>query len=170
MFILLSILLCLYLTSCCVSHLQPGIPYVTENMRVQSDFNISICTTFQSYHIHTMFLQNNANSTSAAIRLQESFMKEFGLTYEQSSCEFLPNDPNNLDPSTTMCVFEVQYQPAGPFVTAQTTFFIPKADYEKAVSFTMKQRGLLDVMVHPNTGCGVEDHIIHPVWGGRSHN
>ena len=155
---------CLNILNFLEAHEQPGLRYLVRNEILSSkQQSNNICLNFQSYHIHVMFLQNNQNSTKEALDLQNKFMKEFSLS-DENLCQFLPSDPSS---SSSMCIFEVQYSPSGPFVTAQTTYFIPIADYETAVSFTLKNRGSLDVFVHPNTGCGFEDHIQHSLWSGN---
>lgn len=65
------------------AHLHPGMQALDQETCTSS------IPPFQSYHIHTLFWQNNVNSTKAAERLQEHFMAEFGLTYEQNSCKVL---------------------------------------------------------------------------------
>ena len=80
-------------------------------------------------------------------------------------CAFTPSDPQpNYN---EICVFDIHYAPSGPFVTAQSTYFIPISEYERAVSWTMANRRGLDVFVHPNTGCGIQDHVMHSLWGGN---
>ena len=80
MFILFVSLVALFsYAECHVSNIG-GVPTLTED----------ICTTsippFQSYHIHTLFWQNNANSTHMAEKLLDGFMNSFGLTMEENSC------------------------------------------------------------------------------------
>lgn len=82
--------------SVAAGHPQPGVRSLGEEA----------CMTlppFQSYHIHTLFWQNNANSTKAAEKLQADFMTAFGLTYEANSCKYSPGDLRE----TEMCVFGV---------------------------------------------------------------
>lgn len=117
-----------------------------------------------SYHIHVLFWQNNVNSTKAAIALQDSFLTNFGLTRENNTCAFEPGD----DPvDASLCAFTTDYAPAGPFLTAQTAIYVPVADYERTVSWTVQRRGILDVFVHPNSGCVVDDHLHSGVWSGQ---
>ena len=118
----------------------------------------------QSYHIHVLFWQNNVNSTKAAILLQDNFLTKFGLTRENNTCAFEPGD----DPADgSLCVFTTDYVPAGPFLTAQTAIYVPIADYERTVSWTVQRRSILDVFVHPNSGCTVDDHLHSGVWSGQ---
>jgi aromatic ring-cleaving dioxygenase len=117
-----------------------------------------------SYHIHVMFWQNNANSTKAAEHLQDDFLKHFNMTRENNLCPFAPGDDA---PDAAMCVFPTDYEAAGPFLTAQTALFIPISEYERTVSWTVQRRGTLDVFIHPNSGCGLEDHIHYGLWAGH---
>ena len=61
----------------------------------------------------------------------------------------------------------MDYQAAGPFVTAQTASFIPIEYFTEAASWMMQHRGALDIFVHPNSGCSLQDHIHHGLWGGN---
>jgi hypothetical protein len=118
----------------------------------------------QSYHIHVLFWQNNANSTNSAINLQDEFMSHFNLSRDNDACPFEPGD---TAPTSPMCVFGTDYEAAGPFLTAQTALFIPIADFERTVSWTVQRRGSLDVFVHPNSGCGIQDHLNYGLWAGN---
>ena len=117
----------------------------------------------QSYHIHVLFPPSNALATNAAMDLQRQFMTAFDLT-SAGNCTMSAGDPA---PNATMCAFEVDWEPAGPFLTAQYSFFVPVTQYEAAVSWIVRHRGKLDVLVHPNSGCEVEDHTAWALWAGR---
>lgn len=118
---------------------------------------------FQSYHIHVLFWGNNANSTAAAESLRKQFMEEYSLTDEANGCKYNPGDLQETD----LCMFETDYGAAGPFLTAQWAAFVPISLYESAVSWTLRHKGRLDVLVHPNSGCGIQDHVMHALWGGN---
>ena len=100
---------------------------------------------------------------TAAISLQDDFLKQFNLTRESNTCPFAPGD---VQPNSPMCVFPTDYTAAGPFVTAQTALFIPVADYQSTVSWIAPRRGSLDVFVHPNSGCSLNDHLHDAFWSG----
>ena len=117
----------------------------------------------QSYHIHVLFPPSNAQATNAAMDLQRRFISDFDLT-SAGNCSMSAGDPA---PNATMCAFEVDWEPAGPFLTAQYSFFVPVARYEAAVSWVLRHRGALDVLVHPNSGCEVEDHTAWALWAGH---
>lgn len=63
--------------------------------------------------------------------------------------------------------FQTDYVPAGPFVTAQTALFVPVSMLESALSWMVQHRGKLDVFIHPNSGCMIQDHIVHGIWAGN---
>jgi DOPA 4,5-dioxygenase len=118
---------------------------------------------FQSYHIHILFWTNNKKSIEMAENLLLKFMDRFSLTSEKNMCKF---GPGNLE-ETDMCVFETDYAAAGPFLTAQTAVFVPISMYEEAMAWMIKYKGVLDMFAHPNSGCGLMDHVSHGLWAGN---
>ena len=117
----------------------------------------------QSWHIHVLFPPSDAARTAAALRLQQQFIEAFGLR-GRANCTMSAGDPA---PHARMCAFEVDWLPAGPFLTAQYSFFVPSQNLTAAVAWTLRHRGDLDVLVHPNSGCEVEDHTAWALWGGQ---
>ena len=139
-----------------VSHMQPGLKLSDED-----------CTNsippFQSYHIHSLFWTNNADSIAAAENLLGKFMVQYNLTAAENTCKYNPGDLKETD----LCVFTTDYEAAGPFLTAQTSVFVPPSMLEDAMGFMVKHKGKLDLLVHPNSGCGIQDHIAHALWAGN---
>ena len=117
-----------------------------------------------SYHIHVMIWQNNAVQTAKTMDFQRRFMEHFDLL-DKENCTFGAGD--TAPEQKTICTFEVDWEPAGPFFTAQYSWFIPKADYERATAWTKQNRDDLDVLIHPNSGCMVEDHTDWAIWAGK---
>ena len=66
-----------------------------------------------------------------------------------------------------ICAFEIDWKPAGPFWTAQYSWFVPVEKLTDAVAWVVRHKGDLDVLVHPNSGCEVEDHTSWAMWGGN---
>eukprot|EP01115_Flamella_aegyptia_P008903 TRINITY_DN37290_c0_g1_i1.p1 TRINITY_DN37290_c0_g1~~TRINITY_DN37290_c0_g1_i1.p1 ORF type:complete len:109 (-),score=32.65 TRINITY_DN37290_c0_g1_i1:25-351(-) len=80
-------------------------------------------------------------------------------------------------------MFKVEYEPDGPFVTAQWAAFIPLERFQETVSWIIQRRQVkgiinaaggpgvprpdLDVFIHPNSGCEYEDHGKWPMWAGQ---
>ena len=117
-----------------------------------------------SYHIHVLFMAASADSTARALALRTRFMETFDLL-QTPNCTFEAGDPQPQ--RTDMCPYEIDWDPAGPFPTAQYSFFVPKAHFGPTVRWIMNHRDSLDVLVHPNSGCEVEDHVVWPLWGGQ---
>ena len=116
-----------------------------------------------SYHIHVLF-PSDAAKVREALALQLGFMEAFSLIGEPN-CTMSAGDPAPL--VKEMCAFEIDWAPAGPFLTAQYSFFVPSLQLTKAMAWTVRHRGTLDVLVHPNSGCEVEDHTRWAMWGGN---
>ena len=125
------------------------------------------CTTqnipLESYHIHILFPASDANKTNAALELQLEFMQEFNLVGKHN-CTMHAGDPAPL--VNDLCAFEIDWEPAGPFPTAQYSFFVPRAWLTKTTTWMVEHRGNLDMLVHPNSGCEVEDHAQWGFWSG----
>jgi aromatic ring-cleaving dioxygenase len=117
-----------------------------------------------SYHIHVLFPPSDAAKVREALALQLGFMEAFSLIGEPN-CTMSAGDPAPL--AKEMCAFEIDWAPAGPFLTAQYSFFVPSLQLTKAMAWTVRHRGTLDVLVHPNSGCEVEDHTRWAMWGGN---
>ena len=115
---------------------------------------------FLSYHIHVLYWQNSPQHVRGAMALQADAVKYFGF-------DLVPNC-TDLFHNPQPCMFSPDWEPAGPFTTAQYSFWIPVEAIWKYVPFFMQRRGEYDVMVHPNSGCELEDHTLWPLWGGRS--
>ncbi len=116
-----------------------------------------------SYHIHILFWQSNNQSVTNAMNLRSAFMSEFGLV-DGTPCD----DSNVTHPPTTLCAFEPDYPtPAPPFLTCEWAIFVPPSDYGRTVQWITQRRGNLDLFVHPNSGCEIEDHTLWPLWGGK---
>ena len=93
---------------------------------------------FLSYHIHALFWQTNPKSTAAALTFQREFLAAWNVS---ENCTFAAGDPQ---PSRiNMCAYEVDYEPVGPFLTAQLSFFVPIGWYERTVAWSMYVCSLL---------------------------
>jgi len=118
-----------------------------------------------SYHIHIMFWASDREHTAGALELRERFMDYFNI--RERECSQCHETSSGLAVNLSMCTFEVHYAPAGPFVTAQYSFFIPVEDLSRTTNWMAMNRGPYDMMVHPNTGCVVLDHSDWAYWGGN---
>ena len=99
------------------------------------------------------------------MELRDQFINAFDLGNNAHNCTIDAGDPA---PNSPMCVFEVDWEPAGPFVTAQYSFFIPKDDLQRTQQWMMQNHGNYDVLIHPNSGCETFDHTIWAMWAGKA--
>ena len=119
---------------------------------------------FVSYHIHVLFWQNSQPNVDGAMAVRDAFINAFDLGNDAHNCTIDAGDPA---PNAAMCVFEVDWLPAGPFVTAQYSFFIPKEDLQKTQQWIAQNHAGYDVLIHPNSGCETYDHTIWAMWAGK---
>lgn len=119
---------------------------------------------FQSFHLHVMFQTHNNDSATGfdnAMRFREQFMQVFNMTDDPSSlCQ---DDFVNLGP----CMFPVYTHQYGPFPVPQWAVFFHPDLFTPISMWAMQNRGLFDILIHPNSGYEFEDHALWPVWGGN---
>lgn len=66
-----------------------------------------------------------------------------------------------------MCV-AAAWGPDGPFPTAEYSFFIPPPDLPATMNFLVQHRtGVLDILLHPNSGCEIYDHMEWAFFSGQ---
>jgi len=118
---------------------------------------------FRSYHIHVLFWGAKQEEVTAALALRTEFISIFNIN-ESAPCD----DSHTLDPPNYLCVWspEIALESGSPFLTAMWASFIPKQYFATTVPWIMQHRSIFDVLVHPNSGCEIEDHRDWPVWGG----
>eukprot|EP01147_Barroeca_monosierra_P005279 gene5279-7056_t len=119
-----------------------------------------------SYHIHILFMATNTDQVNRAMQLQHDFAKHFQVPIgKDKNCTFPPGDPHPQQKG--ICAYPTSWEPEGPFPTAQYSFFIPQAHYTETVQWVLQRRNGLDLLVHPNSGCELQDHSDWAMWGGR---
>jgi aromatic ring-cleaving dioxygenase len=113
-----------------------------------------------SWHFHVIYWQHVEEHKKGAYELRDKFMAAWASK--------LTKPCKDRFHQYYICMIEPDYEPYGPFITAQwSVFFLPK-DFDTVVPWIMQHRGNYDVMVHPNTGCELEDHSDWAFWGGNS--
>jgi len=115
-----------------------------------------------SWHIHVVYNDKQEKIKKQALMLLEKFKETF-----QSE---LGAPCTGLFHQNRLCVFEPE-QAAGPFPVADWSIFVPVDHFASKVPWFMQNRvsnGIsLDVLVHPNSGCEIEDHSWWSMWGGE---
>jgi hypothetical protein len=108
-------------------------------------------------------------------RFYDAFIKQFKKLfgpqvppYEAHQCPFGPNYGSNS--WTTICSLEGPYQEhsvgvtGGPWDGPQRAFFIPPHHIDETWKWSQENKGLMDVLKHPNTGCMHDDHSKRALW------
>lgn len=131
-------------------------PHINRN---ETCFNPSPVKIY-SYHVHLLHWQHNLNHTAGALKVRENFIQAFNSTLGAICEDDFHNDH--------MCMFEPDPQPIGPFTTAQWAVFILPEHFSQVVPWFMQNREGYDILVHPNTGCELEDHSWWALWGGKA--
>ena len=154
------ICICIYLV---ITYAHPD-PNPMYNAKCENPNNI----TFYSYHIHILFWQQNNASYTNALQLKSEFIKAFDVN-ESADCNDL-NSTHNENPP--LCIVDFDYpEPACPFLTSEWAAFIPSDDiFAKTVPWMMVNHAkydMIDVMVHPNSGCEIYDHRDWMFWMGN---
>jgi len=116
--------------------------------------------TFYSYHIHTYFLQANANVTAYAVSLRNEFIAEFKPIPCAGSCDtWCPE----------ICVWELNMGPRGPHPIGSWGVYLPTKYFDTAVPWFMSRHNNnqnIYHLVHPNSGYPIIDHTEYPLWIG----
>ncbi len=75
------------------------------------------------------------------------------------------SDPFNAG-DMELCPFEVSWVADGPFPTAEFSFYIPPSNLSMTLNYLVQNRNGLDVLLHPNSGCEIEDHMEWAFFAG----
>jgi DOPA 4,5-dioxygenase len=114
-----------------------------------------------SWHVHIIYWQHVKSHTDGAYKIRDKFIEHFKDNLAKDECDDLFHNDH-------FCMFEPDRQPVGPFVTAQwSAYFLPE-DFGVVVPWIMQNRGEYDILIHPNTGCELEDHSWWAAWGGKA--
>lgn len=150
---------------CVYAHPDPN-PMI--NPKCENPNNI----TFYSYHIHVLFWQQNNESYTNALELKKEFIEAFNVD-ESVDCNDL-NSTHGENPP--LCIVDFDYpEPACPFLTSEWAAFVPNLGddqilFAQTVPWMMvnyAKYDMIDIMVHPNSGCEIYDHRDWPFWIGK---
>eukprot|EP00747_Dinoflagellata_sp_TGD_P065610 gnl/TRDRNA2_/TRDRNA2_154429_c1_seq1.p1 gnl/TRDRNA2_/TRDRNA2_154429_c1~~gnl/TRDRNA2_/TRDRNA2_154429_c1_seq1.p1 ORF type:complete len:219 (-),score=32.18 gnl/TRDRNA2_/TRDRNA2_154429_c1_seq1:210-806(-) len=117
---------------------------------------------FNSYHFHVLFWQrpNSSQHVQGALRVLDEFKMAFAGILGRPCDGFFHQE--------RLCLYEVDYAAVGPFVTPQWAAFVPRELYAQVMPWIMQNRAGYDVLMHPNSGCVVDDHRNWSAWAGQS--
>jgi len=133
-----------------------------------------------SYHIHYTSTDPEDDDFKT---FYEEFVAKFSDKFSSTKqCPFGPNYgaySSDTWPSKTICSLEgalefevaagvdVQGNPWGSL--SQRAFFIPIEFIDETWEWSKANRGSLDLVKHPNSGCMHDDHGLRRVWEGSAH-
>lgn len=112
-----------------------------------------------SWHFHLLYWQTNANHTSGAYAIRNKFIQDFKAKLGTPCTDLFHQDH--------LCMFEPDTQPVGPFLTAQWAVFVPNENFFEVTQWATQHRKGYDILIHPNSGCELEDHSWWALWGGN---
>ena len=78
-------------------------------------------------------------------------------------------DCHDLFHNDHTCMLDPDYAPAGPFPVANWSVFVLPEEIEPMMQWMIQHRGAYSVLVHPNSGCELEDHSDWTLWSGASY-
>jgi len=130
-----------------------------------------------SYHFHVTVWDHNNYSFAMGLAFRDALRRHFtenGMMSQEYYCPFGPNYPGpEVRQICKGSTKESSENPLGlvgaglgPWLVPNMEYFIPKALFVDAFSWLIVNRGTLDVLIHPNTGCQDRDHTTRAVWLG----
>ena len=132
--------------------------YYPDVYRNESCYNPEPAQIY-SYHIHLVDLQTNQKDTEDAYKIRERFRVRFASK--------LGPDCHDLFHNEYSCILDPDEGPAGPFPVANWSVFVLPESLELMAAWMVQNRGRFSVLVHPNSGCEVEDHSDWTMWSGN---
>ena len=96
-----------------------------------------------------------------AYRIRDAFIARFRSQMGPDSSDLFHNDYN--------CMLEPDTEPAGPFPVAEWSVFVLPESLLEMMQWMMQYRERYTILVHPNSGCEVEDHSDWAMWNGPAY-
>lgn len=135
---------------------------------------------FYSYHVHVIFDDHNDTSRRAALSFQRLFAETFNISAEVNPVECDDTNTSHGE-NPQLCMIDNDWgrynastghwkSPACPFLDPEWAVFVPADLFGAVMPWFMQHRPeILDVVVHPNSGCEVYDHRDWATWSGKIH-
>jgi len=126
-----------------------------------------------SHHMHVIFHGADRASMAAALARRTEFLAAAGVN--GTLCPMAHSDP--APTYSGICAFPFEFDPeafpvraGGPFEGPNFSFFLSDTFLHFAVTWWQSKRryvgGELDVLVHANSGCQLNDHTAFAMWMG----
>ena len=145
------------------------------HLRVKGDPEID-CTKpapFFSYHIHVVFQLGSDAKLKAAEELRVKAYRYFAPYFGGSPvCPDQGDGNGGRYDNGELCMIKDHKLPeilkVGPFPSGEWSMFVPLPHLQLVTEWFLQNRGELDFLVHPNSGCEYEDHGIWAQWSGTA--
>lgn len=112
-----------------------------------------------SYHVHVMFFHQSEENTAGALAIRDQFLKDWEGQYFWCDGEFH---------QAGLCVQpDIENYKVGPFTEGQWSIFVPVDEIGPIQQWFIQNRNGYDILIHPNSGCEIEDHDDWALWGGK---
>lgn len=118
----------------------------------------------KEWHFHVYFFQQNEDSVNAAMRIRSMLIdavarNEFIVVLNGINNTILPRvNVSNIP--------RVNLGPVGPHPCGSYEVWTPKEYLAPALSFMMRHRGELTILLHPLSPSSLEDHTGRAMWLG----
>lgn len=149
-------LLFLYLTSMTYQH---SFPIYNPDKPCNDPNNIP---SIKSWHVHVQFWYDDTYDRNKAWALRTKFMNDFKSLLSDKVCE------DDFFNDVKLCMFNFNHGPIGPWLFSEFSVFFTDELYFEVSSWWMQNRGKFNILIHPNTGCQIQDHTDWALWGGDS--
>jgi len=164
--------------------LRPSLNLTAEQnvgrVGVTAELDLTLCDkidsppTIISHHVHVLFHGADRASMTAALNKHKEFLVAMGIG--GTLCPMAHSDP--APTYSGVCPFPFEFNAAafpveagGPFEAPNFSFFVSDTFLQAAVTWWQSHRryvgGELDVLVHANSGCQVNDHTEYAIWMGN---
>jgi len=167
MYIFLFLFICLATT---MSKPLDGTDYFTTHSFVRPIVKELITfddPEIKEWHFHVYWFQNNPVSFANAMKLHEQLLaavanKDFIVIFNGITDNIVPGVNVSAIPL-------INKQPIGPHPCGSFEVWTPKEYLAQALSFFMRNKGDLSILLHPLSAHEVEDHTSRSMWLGPSY-
>eukprot|EP01123_Difflugia_compressa_P006815 TRINITY_DN1919_c0_g1_i1.p1 TRINITY_DN1919_c0_g1~~TRINITY_DN1919_c0_g1_i1.p1 ORF type:complete len:209 (-),score=27.39 TRINITY_DN1919_c0_g1_i1:109-735(-) len=120
----------------------------------------------KEWHFHVYWFQTNPTSYQHAMKIHSLLIdavttKQFIVVFHGITDEILPGVNVSAIP-------KINITPIGPHPCGSFEVWTPKEYFPQAMSFFMRNRGDLTILLHPLSPHEIEDHTARTMWLGPS--
>lgn len=121
-----------------------------------------------SWHLHVVF---DIEQQQAADALKVAFAEFLGVELEDPDyvCHQI-NFIRQHKGKKELCFYKTDYKPnkkSSPWNDPEWAILFYPKDFERIVTWGLQHKDDLDLVIHPNTGCMIEDHTWWVIFAGK---